>query len=86
MEKIYIRNCKVREFENNILELYDSREGVVMDSYIGSLKDGRLFVALDTYETCYTSGLTVYTGGSDSEIWEIWENYAAAYDKEFTEV
>ena len=86
MEKTYIRNCKVREFENNILELYDSREGVVMDSYIGSFKNGGLFVALDTYETCYTSGLTVYTGGSDSEIWEIWENFAAKYDEEYTEV
>lgn len=86
MKKTYIENCKVREFEKNIIELYDCREGVVMDSYIGSLKGGRLFVAIDTYETCYTSGLTVYTGGSDSELWEIWENYAAAYDKEFEEV
>lgn len=86
MEKTYIRNCNVREFESNINEVYDCREGVVMDSYIGSLKSGGLFVALDTYETCYTSGLTVYSGGSDSEIWEMWKNYAAAYDKEFGEV
>ena len=82
MEKTYIKNCKVREFENNIKELYDCREGVVMDSYIGTLKNGRLFVALDTFETCYTSGLTVYTDGSDPEIWEKWENFAATYDKE----
>ena len=86
MKKTYIENRKVREFENNIREIYDCREGVVMDSYIGSFKNGVLFVALDTYETCYTSGLTVYTGGSDSEIWEMWNNYAAAYDKEFGEV
>ena len=86
MEKTYIENRKVREFENNIREIYDCREGVVMDSYIGSFKNGGLFVALDTCETCYTSGLTVYTGGSDSEIWKIWENYATAYDKEFEEV
>ena len=86
MEKTYIENRKVREFENNIREIYDCREGVVMDSYIGSLKGGGLFVALDTFETCYTSGLTVYTGGSDSELWNIWENFAAAYDKEFEEV
>lgn len=37
MKKSYIRNCKVREFENNIKEIFDTREGVVMDSYIGSL-------------------------------------------------
>lgn len=86
MEKTYIENREVREFENNIREIYDCREGVVMDSYIGSFKNGGLFVALDTYETCYTSGLTVYTGGSDSELWNIWENFAAAYDKEFEEV
>lgn len=54
VEKSYVENCKVREFEETIKELFDSREGVVMDSYIGESKDGRMFVALDTYETSHT--------------------------------
>lgn len=82
MKKEYIANCNVREFEENIKELFDTREGVVMDSFIGVLQDGNLFVALDTFETCYTSGLTVYTGGNDSELWQIWDNFTNEYDME----
>ena len=82
MEKIYICNSKVRAFESTIKELFDCREGVVMDSFIGVLQDGNLFVALDTFETCYTSGLTVYTGGNDSELWQIWDNFTNEYDME----
>lgn len=83
MKKIYIPNCKVREFEEDVKEVIDAREGVVMDSFIGILKTGLMFVALDTYETSWTSGLTVYTDGSNLELYEIWDKFAAAYDKEY---
>lgn len=82
MKKIYIPNCKVREFEEDVKEVIDTREGAVMNSYIGILKTGLMFVALDTYETSWTSGLTVYTGGSNLELYEIWDKFTAAYDKE----
>ena len=83
MKKIYIPNCKVREFEEDVKSIIDVREGVVMDSFIGILKNNKMFVALDTYETSWTSGLTVYTDGSNLEIYEIWDEFAAAYDKEY---
>ena len=84
MKKVYIENCKVRAFESLVKEIFDSREGVVMDSYTGVLNNGVEFVALDTYETCYTSGLTVYTG-SPKELAAIWDNFTAKYDAEFGE-
>ena len=84
MKKRYIPNNQVREFEEGIKEIIDTREGVVMDSFIGILKTGLMFVALDTYETSWTSGLTVYTDGSNLELYEIWDKFAAAYDKEFS--
>lgn len=83
MKKIYVPNCKVREFEEDVKRIIDVREGVVMDSFIGILKNNKMFVALDTYETSRTSGLTVYTGGSNLEIYDIWDEFTAAYDKEY---
>ena len=44
MKKIYVPNSQIREFESNVAEVFDSREGVVMDSYVGELNDGRMFV------------------------------------------
>ena len=84
MEKTYIRNRDTESFKETIKEVYDVREGVVMDSLYGLTKSGTEFVALDTYETCYTSGLTVYTG-TPAEIGELWGRYASAYDREFGE-
>lgn len=84
MKKIYVPNCKVRELEEDVKRIIDVREGVVMDSFIGILKNNKMFVALDTYETSLTSGLTVYTGGSNLELYEIWDKFAAAYDKEYS--
>ena len=83
MKKIYVPNCDVREFEETIKESFDVREGVVMDSYTGILKNGVYFVALDTFETSWTSGLTVYTSNDYEEISPIWDEFAAAYDKEY---
>lgn len=83
MKKTYIPNNQVREFEETIKEVIDVREGVVMDSFIEILKTGLMFVALDTYETSWTSGLTVYTDGSHIELYEIWDEFTAAYDKEY---
>jgi hypothetical protein len=84
MEKTYICNSKVRAFESTIKELFDSREGVVMDSLYGIDKNGAEFVALDTYETSMTSGLTVYTG-TEKELAEVWNEFTSAYDSEYGE-
>lgn len=85
MKKTYIPNCKVREFEEQVDNIFDCREGVVMDSYTGILKTGEFFAALDTYETCYTSGLTVYTSKVEEFVLAIWDRFTADYDREFTE-
>lgn len=82
MKTIYVPNSQIREFESNIAEIFDSREGVVMDSYVGELNDGRMFVALDTFETSWTSGLTVYFG-NEAVLWEVWEDFANNYDAEY---
>ena len=84
MKKVYIENCKVRAFESLVKEIFDSREGVVMDSYTGVLNNGMGFVAIDTFETSWTSGLTVYTG-SPKELAAIWDNFTAKYDAEYGE-
>ena len=81
MKKTYVENCKAREFLSNVAEYFDTREGVVMDSFYGVLKNGRGFVALDTFETSWTSGLTVYTGTS-KELATIWDNFTDEYDNE----
>lgn len=84
MKKIYIPNNQVRELLENVTEYYDTREGVVMDSYYGILNNGREFVALDTCETAWTSGLTVYVG-TEKELVKVWDKFTAAYDKEYGE-
>ena len=84
MEKTYIRNRDTESFKETIKEVYDVREGVVMDSLYGLTKSGTEFVALDTYETCYTSGLTVYTG-TEKELAEVWNEFTSAYDSEYGE-
>ena len=81
MKKVYIENCKVRAFESLVKEIFDSREGVVMDSYTGVLNNGAGFVAIDTFETSWTSGLTVYTGSS-KELAVIWDDFTAEYGEE----
>lgn len=84
MKKVYIENSRVRDFENLVSEISDCREGVVMDSYTGVLNNGVEFVAIDTFETSWTSGLTIYTGSS-KELAAIWDNFTAKYDAEFGE-
>lgn len=82
MKKMYIRNSGTRLFLTNVAEYYDTREGVVMDSFYGVFKSGVEFVAIDTYETAWTSGLTVYTG-TPKELAVVWDNFTAEYDKEY---
>lgn len=81
MKKTYIRNGETRTFLDKVSEYYDTREGVVMDSFYGVLENGVEFVALDTYETAWTSGLTVYTG-TEKELAAVWDNFTAKYDEE----
>lgn len=84
MRKIYVPNSQVREFDKLVKETFDCREGVVMDSFVGELKNGRMFVALDTFETSWTSGLTVYLG-TEKQLWKVWDEFTEKYDEEFDE-
>ncbi len=89
IEKAYIPNSCIRNVDKDVAEYMDSREGVVADSYIAYNNDGNLFVAIDTYETSRTSGYTLHTGDGSREdnnrLWDIWDEFTADYDKEFTE-
>ena len=83
-----IPNARVREIDAQMVETYDCREGVVLDSYIGTSKNGKLVVAFDTYETCWTSGyrLLVATCKRDEKkLWDIWQEFADKYDLEVEE-
>ena len=77
----YINNRHVRLFMEEIAEYYDTREGVLLDSFIGVTKGGALVAAIATFETSQSSGLTIYTGES-SDVWKIWEDFTVEYDKE----
>ena len=84
MTKEYIPNCRTREIDATVKEVLDCREGVVMDSYIAVDNNDELFVVIDTYETAWTSGYTLYRGNED-KLWTIWEQFADKYDEMFGE-
>lgn len=84
LKKSYVPNSRVREIDKLVAHTLDSREGVVLDSYVATDRNGDMFVAISTYETCWTSGYTLYTG-NEKELWEIWEDFAQAYDAQFEE-
>ena len=89
VETAYIPNSCIRNVDATVAEYMDTREGVVADSYIAYNKDGKLFVAIDTYETSRSSGYTLHTsdGSRDdnNRLWDIWDEFTTAYDKEFTD-
>ena len=88
IKKVYIENAYVREIDKQIEETFDCREGVLLDSYIAVAKSGRLFVVLDTFETSWTSGYTLYTATckrDEKKLWDIWQEFADRYDEEFEE-
>lgn len=78
--QFYVPNSEIKKFEKGISVLHDTREGVVMDSYIGVRKSGVYFVALDTYETAWTSGLTVTLSNNYDDVLTIWEKFTEDYD------
>lgn len=84
LTKEYIANCGVRDFDAMVSEVFDCREGVVIDSFIGIDNDGEMFVAIDTYETCWTSGYTVYRG-NENDLWNVWDEFTAEYDEGYGE-
>lgn len=89
VKKYYIPNAQVRDIDAQIEETFDCREGVVLDSYIAVAKSGRLFVVIDTYETCWTSGYTLYTATckrDEKKLWDIWQEFTDKYDEECEEV
>lgn len=88
IKKTYIPNCQTREVDALVKETFDAREGVVMDSYIAVAKSGRLFVVIDTFETSWTSGYTLYTATNkkdEGKLWDIWQDFADKYDEEYAE-
>lgn len=89
IETAYIPNSCIRNVDNGVAEYMDTREGVVADSYIAYNKSGKLFVAIDTYETSRTSGYTLHVGDGSREdnnrLWDIWDEFTTGYDKAFPE-
>ena len=89
VKKYYVENAHVREIDAQVGETLDCREGVLLDNYIAVAKNGRLFVVIDTFETCWTSGYTVYVVTNKREekkLWDIWQEFADKYDEEYEDV
>ena len=82
LKQEYIENSKIKMIDNTVAETIDCREGVLLDSYIAINKDGKMFIALDTYETSRSSGYTIITSDSEKELWDRWEEFTTSYDKE----
>ena len=82
LKEEYIENKRIRDIDNTIAETVDCREGVLLDSYIATNKDGKLFIALETYETSRSSGYTIITSDSEKELWDRWSEFITSYDEE----
>lgn len=80
--------CKFEEDcanHGDALEYADCREGVLLDSFI-CVNDRFTFVAFETYETAWTSYLTVWiaqTEGDKKKLWNKWQEFADTYDAEY---
>ena len=88
VKKVYVPNCNTRDVDALVKETFDAREGVVMDSYIAVTKDNVLIVAIDTFETSWTSGYTLYIATNkkdEARLWDIWQEFADRYDEEYGE-